>query len=182
MRRVRVVALLLTCLALIGCQQEQLSEADKARAAAQIEAAQSATPPPEPFDLERITAADIEQNQLDVPGCSFVPETMPGGDPLAIASSEGAVVKIAGRLVTFAADVGGARLGPHAFVRYLGKAQSLRFDDVGPPGALGSDTTRQTARITVADPYDRVLWTSGGTLVCGPGEPADGAPSAMAPG
>lgn len=157
---------------LCGCNKP-LTDAEKARAVAQVEAAQRAKPPPDPVDLQRITAADIEQNRLYVPGCSFVPDTTPGGDPVVIAASEGAVVKIAGRMVTFAADVGGTRLDAAAWMHYTGKAQSIRFDPGGGSSTLGADGVTQPARLTLSDAYDRVVWSGGGTLVCGPGRPAD---------
>lgn len=180
MARAWTGVLLLTCFILYGCQKP-LTDAEKASAAAQIEAAQHAKPPPEPIDLQRITAADIEQNRLYVPGCSFVPDATPGGDPVVIAASEGAVVKIAGRMVTFAADVGGTRLGTAAWIHYTGKAQSIRFDPGSGSSGLGTDGVTQPARLTLSDAYDRVVWSGGGMLVCGPGRPADHAIEPTAP-
>jgi len=183
MARTWLCTVLLAPLALLGCKEREPSPADQAKAAAQIEAAQRVTPPPEPIDLQRITGADFAQNGLDVAGCSFVPEITPGGDPVLVASTAGAVIKVADRFVTLAADVGGPKLGENAYTHYVGAAQSLQIEPAGasasPPG---SDRNQKMARLSLSDPFNRVIWSSGGTLVCGPGSPAASATDVTAPG
>ena len=141
---------------------------DDARAVAMVEAAQHAVPPPMPIEPQPITAADIEKNALYGAGCTLVPTSQPGGDPLVMANDRRAVIKIGGKLVTFAADAGSAPLELGVRSHYAGKAQSLFLQKAGGDGTrLGEETFRWDGSLTVRDAHDQLIYTSTGEIVCG---------------
>ena len=141
--------------------------AEDARAVAMVEAAQNVKAPPVPIDPQPITAADIEHNRLYGAGCTLVPASTPGGDPLVMANERRAVVKMGGKFLTFAADPGSPVLGLGVRTHYVGKAQSLWFARASGDGtALGQDGMRWDGRAEIRDAQDRVIWSSAGALTC----------------
>ncbi len=142
--------------------------AEDARAVAMVEAAQTVKAPPVPVEPQPITAVDIEENRLYGTGCTFVPVNVPGGDPLLMADETRAIVKLAGKFVTFAADPGSPEFGAGARTHYVGKAQSLRLaHSPAPPAPLGQDGHRWDGLVELRDARDQVIWSSAGTITCG---------------
>ena len=154
-----------------ACQEtkspaEQASE--DARAIAQVEAAQSAAPPPTPLEAQPITAADLEKAGLYGAGCSLVPAPQRGGDPVLLVDQKRATMKIGGKFVTFAADPGSEELAMGVRTHYVGKAQSLLLDTA--PGAgsrLGEEAMRWDGRLAVRDAHGQLIYSNAGEIVCG---------------
>jgi len=160
-----VLALLSAC---EGPKSPAQQAAEDARAVAMVEAAQNVKPPPVPVEPQPITAADIEQNHLYGSGCTFVPAEQPGGNPLVMADANRAVVKLAGKFVTFAADPGSAALARGARVHYVGKAQSLDLvRAAAAPVPLGREGLRWDGRVMLRDATAQVIWSGAGVLTCG---------------
>ena len=171
MRRVTVGPVLIAVSLLAACDEpkspaEQASE--DARAVAMVEAAQNVKPPPVPIEPQPITAVDIEENKIYGSGCTLVPATIPGGDPLVMANGNRALVKFSGKFVTFAADPGSPELGLGARTHYVGKAQSLRLArSPGDGTALGQDGQHWDGRAEIRDAADQLIWSAAGVVTCG---------------
>ena len=171
MRRCGTMVMLLVPLLVTACHKDK-SPAEQAsqdaRAIAMVEAAQDAPPPPVPLQPQPITAVDIEHNKLYGAGCTLVPASQPGGDPLLMADGKRAVMKVGGKFVTFAADPGSTPLALGTFSHYVGKAQSLFIQKATGPGTrLGEESMRWDGTILVRDAHDQVVYTSTGEIVCG---------------
>jgi len=170
MRKAAVAGLLALPLLVAACEKPKSAAqqaAEDARAVAMVEAAQTAAPPPVPIDPQPITAADIEHNRLYGAGCSLVPAAQPGGDPVVMASDRRAVLKVAGRFITFAADAGSEVVALGTRSHYVGKAQSLWFEkSPGDGTGLGQDAMRWQGRMTVRDAHNQLVYTMAGELVC----------------
>lgn len=171
MRKATVAGLLALPLLSAACSKPGQGAAEKAaadaRAIAMVEAAQDVAPPPVPIDPQPITSADIEKAGLYGAGCSLVPASQPGGDPVIMINDRRAVIKLAGRFITFAADPGSPALALGTRTHYVGKAQSLRFERAPGDGTgLGQDAMRWSASATVRDAHNQLVYTLSGELVC----------------
>ena len=157
-------------LLLAACQKEKTpaeQAAEDARAIAMVEAAQTALPPPEPLDLQPITSSDVEKNALYGAGCSLVPASNPGGDPILVASERRALVKLSGRYITFAADAGSEPLTAGVRTHYVGKAQALVLEKSSGSGtSIGDDALRWQGRVTIRDAHDQLVYSVAGDLLC----------------
>jgi hypothetical protein len=163
---------LIAAMALVtACQREKTpaeQASEDARAVAMVEAAQQVKAPPVPIEPQPITAADIEQNGFYGAGCTLVPTSVPGGDPVIMANDRRALVKFAGKFVTFAADPGSPSLSLGVHSHYVGKAQSLWLaKGQGDGTALGREGMRWDGRVEIRDAQDRTIWSSAGALTCG---------------
>jgi hypothetical protein len=170
MRSIAVAGLITLPLLLSACHDRadpSRSAAEDAKAIAMVEAAQNVAPPPVPLEPQPITAADIEQTGLYGVGCSLVPAAQPGGNPVVMAGEKRAVIKLAGRFVSFAADPGSEAIPPGARSHYVGKAQSLWFEKAAADGTrLGQDALRWDGRVTIRDTHDQLVYSMSGELVC----------------
>lgn len=171
MRAGLVTMAILPALILTACKHEK-SAAEQAREDARdiamVEAAQDAKPPPVPLDPQPITSVDIEQNKLYGAGCTLVPRTVPGGDPVVMANDRRAVMKVGGKFVTFAADAGAELLALGVRTHYVGKEQALFLDhQPGDGSKLGEEAMRWDGRLTVRDAHGQLVYTTSGELVCG---------------
>ena len=161
-----VLALLLSSCKNEKSAAEQASE--DARAVAMVEAAQDAPPPPTPLEPQPITSADIEKNGLYGAGCTLVPASQPGGDPVVVANDRRAVMKVGGKFITFAADPGSTPLALGAMSHYTGKAQSLFLQrQRGDGPRLGEESVRWDGNILVRDAHDQLVYTTAGQIICG---------------
>jgi hypothetical protein len=171
MRGFAVLATLMMPALLISCEKTQADgdrTAEDARAIAMVEAAQDVKAPPVPIEPQPITAADIEANRLYGAGCTLVPSSQPGGDPLVVADERRALVKIGGRIITFAADIGSEPLMLGVRTHYVGKAQSLHLQRAkGDGNRLGEDSVRWDGTLTMRDANEQLVYTSTGEIVCG---------------
>jgi hypothetical protein len=162
---------MLALVLLTACKPEKSpaqQAAEDARAVAMVEAAQNVKAPPVPLEPQAITAADIEQNGFYGAGCTLVPTSVPGGDPVIMVNDRRALVKFAGKFVTFAADPGSPRLSLGVHSHYVGKAQSLWLaKGTGDGTALGREGMRWDGRVEIRDAQDRTIWSSAGVLTCG---------------
>ena len=158
-------------LSLSACEKSKSPSeqaAEDARAVAMVESAQNLKAPPVPIDPQPITPADIEKNQLYGVGCTLVPLSVPGGDPVVMANDRRALVKLAGKFITFAADPGSPAIALGVRAHYVGKAQSLALArSTGDGTALGSDGMRWDGGAEIRDVQDRVIWSTAGALTCG---------------
>ncbi len=173
MRGSAVLATVATAALLTSCEEvksDAQQAAEDVRAIAMVEAAQDSKPPPVPIEPQPITAADIENNRLYGAGCNLVPTAQPGGDPLVVANDRRALIKVAGRLVTFAADAGSETIMLGVRTHYVGKAQSLFLQRAAGDGnRLGEDSVRWDGTLTVRDANEQLVYTSSGEIVCGGG-------------
>lgn len=166
------IAVLAPVLALTGCGKEESPARrarDDAHAIAMVEAAQHTKPPPVALTPQPITAADLATHRLSGSGCKlFGPEDR-AGDPLATLNPQRAMIKVEGRFMILAADVGSTPAVEGVMRHYVGKSHSIRIERSGGDGhALGQDDLRWPARLTIYDAWDQVVFTTAGDLVCGP--------------
>ncbi|MBC2664744.1 hypothetical protein H7F51_04335 [Novosphingobium flavum] len=170
MTKPAVATLLVLPLLSSACHQGESAAqqaAEDARAVAMVEAVQTAAPPPAPIELQPITAADIEKNGIYGAGCSLVPAAQPGGDPVMMANDRRAAIKLAGRFVTFAADMGSPVLAVGTRGHYVGKAQTLTIArSPGDGTSLGQDAMRWEGSVTVRDAHDQLVYSASGELTC----------------
>jgi hypothetical protein len=171
MRHIPATLTLLAAASLSACHHEKSpaqQAAEDARAVAMVEAAQDVAPPPVPLDPQPITSADIEKNGFYGAGCTLVPAGQPGGDPILMADSKRATIKLAGKFVTYAADPGSAELGLGTRSHFVGKAQSLRLSrSTGNGTALGQESMRWQGTMTLSDAHDQLVYTASGDITCG---------------
>jgi hypothetical protein len=166
---IRGLAILLLALAATACDAKQ-DAAEKAqsdaRDIAQVEAVQNAPPPLQPIAPEPISFADIKKAKLVGAGCSFRPE---GGDGFVmLAIKDAAYLKLDGEMRVHAADSGSPELWLGTRGHYEGRKHVIDLQTTGGEGkASGEKTTDWSGRMTVRDPYDRVVYTAPGTLQCG---------------
>lgn len=151
-----------------ACEPESAA-ADKAiadaRDVARVEAVQNAPPPVRRFAPEPITAADIEKHKLLGAGCRFEPER--GGAIVLLALREAAYMKLEGDMRVYAADSGSPALGNDIRTRYEGREAVIDLQTAGGEGTpSGTATIDWPGRLTVRDPYDRVVYGAVGTVRC----------------
>lgn len=165
MRRAWIV---IAVLALPACEPEltpQEQAAADAKAIAQVEAANRSLPPPRAFAPQPITPRDLQRNGLLDAGCAFRPEGE--RDPVLVARSTRAVMKLARSLTTFASDPGSTALPLETWTHYVGKAGSLRIATDGTGDIAGQNGLEWGATLTVTDEHDRIVYTNPGKLRCG---------------
>ena len=164
----RWAPVLIAALALAGCK-EKLSPAQKAaedaKAVAQVEAANHSYPPPVPLDPQPITPADLTKADMLDAGCMF--EADGEDDPVLVARTKRAVMKIGRKLTPFASDPGSKSLPLGTWTHYVGKAGSLRIEAVGDSDPTAQNRVEWSARLTATDVHDRVVYARSGKLRCG---------------
>ncbi len=163
----------LITLALVGGCKNDLSLQQKAArdavAVAQVLAAQKIAAPVQPISPQPITDADVEARSLAGAGCVFLPGPQ-SAEPVALAQSDRALLKLDDELEVFAADVGGQKFEAGAWHHYLGKRYTLTLErDPGAGIRRGVQNPRYGGRITVRDAHDRVAFMARGLLDCGSG-------------
>lgn len=166
MRSIHLAALTLL---VAGCDipaSGDRNPAGDAEAIAQVDAAQSVTPPIIAVEPEPIVFSDLEKGKLLGASCAFRPE---GVDKfLAFAMAETAVIKIDGDLRVFAADRGSPPLPLGAWTHYDGREHVIDLQVTGGDGTpSGEETTDWPGRLTIRDPYERVVYSAPGTVQCG---------------
>lgn len=159
---------LMVALALAGCG-ERLSPTQKAaedaRAIAQVEAANRSYPPPVALNPQPITPADLTKAGLLDAGCMF--EAAGQDDPVLVARTKRAVMKIGRNLTHFASDPGSKSLPLGTWAHYVGKAGSLRIETAGGSDSSAQNRVEWPARLTATDEHDRIVYASAGKLRCG---------------
>ncbi|MET0251270.1 MAG: hypothetical protein ABW203_03745 [Novosphingobium sp.] len=151
-----------------GCsRQPSLAEksAADARAVAQVEAVQAEKPPPQPIAPQPIVFADIDRHDLYGAGCAFAP----GGNMGAVllTRESGGYLKLGEALIRLAADPGSGELPLGTRTHYTGKAFSVDLARTSPAAEASNGNLRWPGRLTVRDPYDRVIYRSEGSVQCG---------------
>ncbi|WP_228243938.1 hypothetical protein [Porphyrobacter sp. GA68] len=122
---------------------------------------------PQALELEAITFADIEREDMFGAGCSFAPA---GGGiaALAIAQSDAGYLKIAGEVVRFTPDTTSDELPLGARERYAGSSMTfqllVRQEEASPSGY---ETVNYPGRLIVQDRAATVRYDSAGTVQCG---------------
>lgn len=122
---------------------------------------------PGQLELEAITFADIEREDMFGAGCSFVPE---GGGigALAIAQSGAGYLKIAGEVVRLTPDATSGELPLGARERYVGSAMTFELlvqEHQASPS--GYETVNYPGRLTVHGRAGTAGYSSAGTVQCG---------------
>ncbi|TCD05147.1 hypothetical protein EYB45_06500 [Erythrobacteraceae bacterium CFH 75059] len=147
-----------------GASPPQEQDAEDERAIAAVRDAQR--PPPEPLDLQPITFADIEREDLFGAGCVFMPDG--STRTLALAQVDRGALKLDGRVVRFAPDAGSSEHPYGTRARYTGPAHSFRLTIASDAGRQsGYETTDYPGELEVRDRYDRVLMQMAGRVQCG---------------
>lgn len=168
MRRLVMGLVLLTTSACKDEASKQEQARQDVRDVAQVEAAQKIHPPLAALRLEPIAFADIEAHNLFGAGCSLTPKAEVLSDPVVLADSERAVIKLTGQMVLLAADRGSAAMPYDSVTHYVGKAQSLLLEkDPGEGQKHGEESMRWNGRVTIRDAYDRMVYRSDGWFDCG---------------
>lgn len=161
--------LLGTVMALAACgddvsSQEQ-HEAD-AQAVAMVEQANSAEPPLEELVPEPIIETDMQAEEMGGERCTYSPGTNHG--VLVVARQVDAYMKIANRLVRFAADPGARQLPFETRTLYNGREYHLRLD-IPEDESAGTEATAGTefeGTVTLFDQWDRVVYSGDGPVTC----------------
>lgn len=160
------------CLVLLAaaCSEDipdpRAKEASELRDIAMVEAAQKVGPPREPVTPADILPSDRDDNSLFGVSCGFVPAGQE--HPVALGMASAAYVKLGEQMQRFAADKGAASMPFGTWAKYDGKKYSLRFEKIGDVGKLlTSESSEWPGRMTVSDPYDRVVYRSSGSFRCG---------------
>ncbi len=155
-------------LAACGPSEEKKAERAGKIAAdvAKVEAAQNAKPPLQAITLEPITKQDIEANNFYGAGCSF--GGAGGENPLVIAQSGRAVIKLSAELQVLYADIGGSKLAMGAWQHYTGKDNTLtiRRSNAGGSAAATSGTAEYPALLTIFDAWGREVLRREGPISC----------------
>lgn len=166
MRRVASFLALLAAACAQDKPDPREQEARDLRDIAMVEAAQKVGPPREAVTPADILRADIEDNGLFGVSCSFVPAGQE--NPVALGMARAAYVKLDEQMRRFAADKGGPAMPFGTWAKYDGKEYTLRFEKGGGEGkTLASEASEWPGRMTLSDPYDRVVYRSGGVFRCG---------------
>ena len=154
---------------LSGCDRS-LSPAEQKRKdaadVAAVEAIQKVAPPIKPINLQKITLEEITGKNLSGAGCSF--STTSPAEPLVLALVGRALIKVDDNVVMLISDNGGAKLEMGAWEHYLGKEYTLTLKRVPGEGKpAGEESVRYAGELAVRDAWDRVVYSSQGTLDCG---------------
>ena len=143
---------------------EQKALAD-ARDVARVEAAQRVTAPMVPLKPEPIRFEDIEKNKLLGASCAFRTKGGAGNGILILAMANTAYLKIDGELRVYAADKGSAPLPLGNWTRYEGRQYVIDLQIAGGDGKpSGDETLDWPGRLTIRDPYERVVYSAAGTV------------------
>ncbi|MBC2652632.1 hypothetical protein H7F50_01945 [Novosphingobium flavum] len=140
---------------------------DDARAIAMVEAAQKVHPPPVALSPEPLAERNPATDRFGGPACRFASASQPGTPPILLANGRRALVKVAGRVMILAADVGSAELVPSLRAHYVGKSHSITLARAAGDGtALGVESLAWPAVLTIRDAWDQIVFTAPGMLRC----------------
>lgn len=174
-------ALLIPFLALAACGPS--AEERAARDAADVAAVKAIENAPAPYKAVNVSALGREElGRIDLAGphCLFRQSGQVLQDPALVFDRRMGWLKVDDALVKVASDSGSEKIRTAAYTHYIGKQVTLRI--VPQPGATpatvpseGADASGAgsadkdlsfPARLTVRDPYDRVVWEREGEVVC----------------
>jgi hypothetical protein len=159
MPAVKVLSVL-ALLALAACdkpmppaQQKLLDD----RAVARVEAMNRAPPPLRPIKPQPVTPLTQTRGRALQPGCAFTPEATDAPVALLVGHAE---MLIDGQVAIFAEDTGSGFFDEEIRSHYVGKGLTLSLAGTG----RGDD--RNKTRLTVSDPFGRVVYSSVGDVGC----------------
>ncbi len=132
------------------------------RAIAQVNAAQTAKPPPQMIAPQAILFGDIQKYDLFGAGCAFAPGDSMGA--VLLTRNKTAYIKIEDGLFRFASDPGSAKLPLDTFSRYVGKEMALSLTRAD--GGAG-EAARWAGHLVVTDAFDQVIYEADGQVQCG---------------
>jgi len=166
----RTFAIALIALSTMACNNQERREEraeEDARDVERVEAAQNVQPPIRMLAIEPITKADIEKAGLLGANCTFVPPGKPG-TYVVLAMADAAYLKVEGELGTYAADKGSPPLPLSGWTRYEGRSHIIDLQIVGGEGTQsGEKATDWPGRLSIRDPYSRLVYSAAGTVRCG---------------
>ena len=163
----RYLIALMAASLLSGCEREpnatEKAAAD-ARDIAMVEAAQERHPPLQPLAPQLFSPQEIEQ-QAVAGVCGF--ERRGETQPIALLSPPRALMKLGDRPEVFASDPGGPQGPLGTWQHYVGKGRSMRVErEPGDGTTTGREALEWSARLTVRDEFDRIVFTAPGRLRC----------------
>ncbi|WP_120715743.1 hypothetical protein [Tsuneonella amylolytica] len=164
----RLVVMISALVLLASCGEPEVDPVEKARQdEADIAAVKAAeVPPPVPVTPETIGAPDVERYDLYGAGCNFAPKGSIGA--VAFAQPGRGYMKIDGKLVTFAPDIGSGTLPLGAKGKYTAGAWSFMLDLSEEEGEeAGSEVINYPAQFILRNDRDQVVYESPGIAQCG---------------
>ncbi|MXP25160.1 hypothetical protein GRI39_03765 [Altererythrobacter indicus] len=154
---------------LAACGQTLTPEekaASDARDIAMVKKAQEqAKPPLQAIVPDPISWADMEENDIAGASCKYAPGTSLG--TRVIAMPEVAYVKLNGKLVRLARDIGAQKLPLDTWSQYDGKSYSLKLSISGDGRSAEDGTTSYDGSVILKDPYNRIVYDGSGLAQCG---------------
>lgn len=141
-----------------------MSDAEKARREARdvafVEAAQKRRPPAQPILPQPLWTADLSRLPPGGTACRLLLRDRAVDAPVLTAGRVTAHLKIENRLVTLAADTGGAKLAAGVYRKYVGKAFWLEL------GESDNAPHRPMGWIMIHDRFDRTVFMAAGEWDC----------------
>lgn len=151
----RSTALALALLApACGGVTPQEKAVDDARAVAHVEAVQTIKPPIQPLRPEPVSPAVRRIFNLGEAGCEFRSDPRQGAQPVLVAGTIKAVMRIDREPAIFAADSGSPELESGVREKYVGRTHWAQL-------------ARAPASLTIRDRFERIVYRAAGTLRCG---------------
>lgn len=154
---------LLLCVACGEVSPEEQARRD-ARDLALVEAANE-PPLPQTVSPQPIMDTEVQESGLSGTGCTFFEEGTEG-DRLAIAIAETAALKLEGNVKIFAADSGSAEMPFGTSNRYTSREHVLDLQVADDWQAGDKTRPNWKGRLTIRDPYERVVYTASGIWRC----------------
>lgn len=168
----RAAPVLIALLAILSACDRKPTPEEQARADARdiamVEAAQNRKPPVIPVRPEQITFGELQQNRMTGTGCAFLPNGGEDGNPVFYGDASRAVMKLNGDFEVFASDKGSPEQPYGTRAHYSGKTFDLRLgSEPGEGRPSGDESATWSAGLTLRDRFNRIVYTSAGTLSCG---------------
>lgn len=164
----RLAGVFVLLLTLAACGRELTPEEqalEDERDIAMVERANGTAAPLQEVVPQPISYADIERYDLFGAACNYAPGTSLG--TRVVAREADAFVKIDGEVMRFAADPGSRELPLRSRSLYNGKGHVLQLQIEGEGKPSGEETVDYEGRVTLRDPYGRVVYEGSGLAQCG---------------
>ena len=153
-------------LALAACGKERSPQDQAVRDAHAVAAVERINQAAiKPLAPDMILSPDIENNQLQGPGCAFAAQHNLGATLLT--RKDRAYMKLAGKIAEFTADAGSAELPAGARSKYRGNDLVLQFSvDAANGSRPGAAQATQPGRLIARDLDGNVVFDQPGSVQC----------------